>query len=132
MSRKFLAVLLGGMLVAGPALTARAQGQQSQDQSDPAMKSQSETVPMQLQSGQTTVQITSSQVMEIQQKLEQQGFSAGPANGRWSSATAAAIRDFQVKNNLQPTGELDPETLSRLGVQLQPTSSSDQGPNSRY
>lgn len=133
MSRKFVAVLLaGGVLAAGPMLMTQAHGQEKQGQTEQTTRSQRTTVPIQHQSKQTTVQLTSSQIMKIQQKLTQQGFSAGPANGHWDSATTAAIRDFQAKNHLKPTGELDEQTLSRLGVQLQPASSSSEGPNSRY
>jgi peptidoglycan hydrolase-like protein with peptidoglycan-binding domain len=133
MIRSILAILLAaGMLCTAPAPTARAQTQQSQQtqqQIEPAGKSQRQSVPVQLQSSQTKMDVTSSQVMEIQQKL---GLSATAANGQWDSATTAALRDFQTRNHLQPTGVLNEETLSKLGVQLHPATTSSQGPNSRY
>jgi len=138
MSRSVLAILLAaGILCAASAPAARAQSQQGRQQSqqtreqvEPPGKSQTQSIPVQLQSSHTKMDVSSSQVMEIQQKL---GLSATAANGQWDSATAAALRDYQTKNHLQPTGELNDETLAKLGVQLHPaTTSSSQGPNSRY
>lgn len=133
MNCSFPAILLAaGIGLTAPALIARAQtrqSQQTQEQIEPPGRSQRQSVPVQAQSSQTRRDITSSQVMEIQQKL---GLSATAANGHWDSATAAALRDFQTKNHLQPTGELNEETLSKLGIQLHPATTSSQGPNSRY
>lgn len=126
MTRSFLAILLAAG-VGSMAPTARAQTQQ---QIEPPGKSQTQSIPVQMQSSQTEMKVSSSQVMELQQKL---GMSATAANGQWDSATAAALRDFQSKNHLQPTGMLNEATLSKLGIQLHPaTTSSSQGPNSRY
>jgi N-acetylmuramoyl-L-alanine amidase len=52
----------------------------------------------------------------VQQKLQSQGFYAGSIDGIYGSQTAAAIRRYQVAENLQVTGELNPQTLASLGM----------------
>jgi len=54
-------------------------------------------------------------VMAMQQKLNERGFSAGHVDGLWGPDTSAAVRDFQQKNGLPPTGQLDQGTLQALG-----------------
>ena len=89
-------ILLGfvaaGALLAGPAL---------------AKQGRNETAPMHM---------TSSTLMEAQKKLNQEGFDAGRADGRWGTKTAKAVKSFQEKNNLPATGKLDEQTLADLGI----------------
>ncbi len=54
-------------------------------------------------------------VMAMQQKLNERGFSAGRVDGLWGPDTSAAVRNFQQKNGLPPTGQLDQGTLQALG-----------------
>jgi peptidoglycan hydrolase-like protein with peptidoglycan-binding domain len=58
----------------------------------------------------------SATVRQAQQALNQRGFNAGPADGVMGDATTQAVRNFQSTANLQPTGRLDQQTLSALGV----------------
>lgn len=52
----------------------------------------------------------------VQQKLQAQGFYSGSIDGLYGSQTAAAIRRYQVAEGLKVTGELNPQTLSKLGL----------------
>ena len=79
-----------------------------------AQQPQEETVPLQLKAG---------QVMEMQQTLNKQGFSAGRTDGLWGPNTSAAVMKFQEKNGLQSTGQLDQRTLMALGVVGAPAAS---------
>jgi hypothetical protein len=88
-----LAYVAAGALVAGPAF---------------AKQSRNETAPM--------THMTSSTLMEAQKKLNQEGFDAGRADGRWGTKTAEAVKSFQEKNNLPATGKLDEQTLAELGI----------------
>lgn len=56
-------------------------------------------------------------VRQVQQALNQRGFQAGPPDGVMGPATQSALRNFQSSANLQPTGRLNQQTLSALGVQ---------------
>ena len=54
---------------------------------------------------------------QVQEKLNQLGFDAGPANGQFDSKTQAALAQFQLSWPLPASGSLDAATLRALGVQ---------------
>jgi peptidoglycan hydrolase-like protein with peptidoglycan-binding domain len=91
-SNILLAFVATGALVAGPAF---------------AKQSRNEAAPMHMKS---------STLMEAQKKVNQEGFDAGRADGRWGTKTAEAVKSFQEKNNLPATGKLDEQTLADLGI----------------
>lgn len=64
------------------------------------------------------VQIASADavIAAAQQQLKQQGFYAGTVDGQMGSQTAAAIRRFQLAQDLKVTGQLNQPTLDRLGI----------------
>ena len=55
-------------------------------------------------------------VQSVQQALKDQGFYYGNVTGDKSAETASAIRRYQIRNGLQVTGDIDPETLRSLNV----------------
>src|SRR3954467_10345936 len=54
---------------------------------------------------------------QVQQKLHERGFDAGPLNGDFGAKTQAALAQFQLSENLPASGSLDDRTLAELGVQ---------------
>ncbi len=60
----------------------------------------------------------------VQQALKEQGFYYGNVTGDKSAETTAAVRRYQIRNGLQVTGEIDPETLRSLNVNSKSASSS--------
>ena len=59
-------------------------------------------------------------IREVQQVLKDQGYDIGPVDGRWGRLTRIGVKNFQLTSHiLRPTGELDAQTLSALGVQPQ-------------
>ena len=56
-------------------------------------------------------------IKQVQQKLKELGFDAGPVNGDLGLKTQAAIAQFQLANTLPASGSLDDETLLALDVQ---------------
>ena len=56
-------------------------------------------------------------VQQLQQKLKDQGFEAGPVDGKFGPKTKEALRKFQEKNGIKPSGEADEQTLAALGIQ---------------
>ena len=52
----------------------------------------------------------------VQQALKDQGFYYGNVSGDKSAETTAAIRRYQIRNGLQVTGQIDPETLKSLNL----------------
>lgn len=62
--------------------------------------------------------VTGSQthVAAAQQALRTNGYNPGPIDGYVGPQTTAAVREFQQREQLAVTGQLDPDTLGRLGV----------------
>jgi len=56
-------------------------------------------------------------IKQVQQKLHEQRFDAGPVNGDFGAKTQAALAQFQLANLLPASGTLDEETLRALGVE---------------
>src|ERR1700751_4315790 len=63
-------------------------------------------------------------VQSVQQALKDQGFYYGNVTGDKSSETTAAIRRYQIRNGLQVSGEINPETLRSLNVNSNQAASS--------
>ena len=61
----------------------------------------------------------SSEVQQVQQKLSEQGYKPGPVDGKFGPKTQEAVRKFQQEKGIQPTGQIDPQTIAALGVQGQ-------------
>jgi len=57
-------------------------------------------------------------VRQVQQELAAQGFYKGVVDGVWGSQTAAAIRRFQIANDLKVTGKINRQTLNALGLDV--------------
>jgi peptidoglycan hydrolase-like protein with peptidoglycan-binding domain len=55
-------------------------------------------------------------IESVQQALKDQGFYYGEITGETNANLTAAIRRYQIRNGLQITGELNPETLRSLGI----------------
>lgn len=55
-------------------------------------------------------------VLATQKKLSQLGFYKGTPDGQMGSQTGAAIRRYQIAENLKVTGELNRQTLQQLGI----------------
>ncbi|MCW2241630.1 peptidoglycan-binding domain-containing protein [Azospirillum canadense] len=68
-------------------------------------------------------------VMQIQQKLDQQGFHSGKVDGEWGPETQAALKNFQQQKGMQATGEPDQQTLAALGMPSQAMSGSSGTPS---
>jgi len=121
MNRNLLGVILTGCaLMAAPAMAQQNQGQ-NQNKESQAIQNEKVTIP---------VQIETRQVMQLQEKLNKDGFAAGPVNGIWDKQTSAAVHNFQVQKGLQPTGMLDEQTISALGFKLMASNQSSSGGSS--
>ena len=67
-------------------------------------------------------------VQSVQQALKDQGFYYGNATGQKSAETTAAVRRYQIRNGLQVTGEMNPETLRSLNLNSNVAASSQSKP----
>lgn len=59
-------------------------------------------------------------ILSAQKKLQRLGYFPGTPDGQYGSQTAAAIRRYQVAENLKVTGDLNPQTLRSLGISTSP------------
>jgi peptidoglycan hydrolase-like protein with peptidoglycan-binding domain len=55
-------------------------------------------------------------VRQAESQLKDQGFYYGEVDGKSSSELTAAVRRYQIRNGLEVTGELSPETVRSLGL----------------
>ncbi len=67
-------------------------------------------------------------ISSAQQKLKRLGFYQGTVDGSYGSQTAAAIRRYQLAEDLRVTGELNPQTLNSLGIKPAAPSAKKQTP----
>ena len=59
---------------------------------------------------------TPERINEIQDALAKHGMYSGEPTGKWDDSTSDAMRKFQSKNHLNPTGKLDAPTWQKLGL----------------
>jgi peptidoglycan hydrolase-like protein with peptidoglycan-binding domain len=59
---------------------------------------------------------TPDRIKEIQTALQREGAYEGQPTGKWDEATADAMRKYQDKNGLNPTGKIDALSLEKLGL----------------
>jgi hyperosmotically inducible protein len=55
-------------------------------------------------------------IRAAQEKLKEKGYDPGPIDGIWGPRTAAAVSEYQRKENMTVTNRLDAETLGKLDV----------------
>jgi peptidoglycan hydrolase-like protein with peptidoglycan-binding domain len=55
-------------------------------------------------------------ISQVQRKLLELGFDAGPVNGDFGAKTQAALAQFQLSRAIPAGGQLDDGTLAELGV----------------
>jgi peptidoglycan hydrolase-like protein with peptidoglycan-binding domain len=72
-----------------------------------------------------------SQVMRLQEALNQKGYDVGQVDGVWGPNTEAALGKFQSEQGLQGQGQLDHKTLSALGLNAADFAREGQGPNNK-
>ena len=116
-------LILTATAVAALSVSAAAQqgGISEQSQAGQQTQPQSGTLPSASQALAGYLisphQLSSSQVREIQQALEDRGDGSVRVDGEWGPDTVAAIKNFQKSENMiSQTGELDLPTLSALGL----------------
>jgi len=60
--------------------------------------------------------LSPARVRQVQQRLGQEGYDAGPVNGVWNARTARALRGFKQAHGLSPTGRVTRRSLVALGL----------------
>ena len=58
----------------------------------------------------------SATIRQAQERLMSQGFNPGAVDGKLSQQTQQGLKDFQQSRGLEPSGQLDPQTIAALGL----------------
>lgn len=96
---------------AGPQAQEGPAGAQGQAAPDAATKAKVNGAhsPPDAHTGEETIR-------QVQEKLNEQGYQAGAADGIWGPKTKAAIEKFQQAKGITGDGDINPQTLAALGV----------------
>ena len=62
-------------------------------------------------------------VRKVQDTLNSKGVDAGPVDGIWGPQTHQGVRQFQEREGLKASGQLNAQTLAALGIQGEQTAS---------
>jgi peptidoglycan hydrolase-like protein with peptidoglycan-binding domain len=109
--------MLSTVAIFSLALAVPAAAQQSGSSNQPAAAQQSgSSQSSAAQQSSQEQNLTKEEIRQAQQALDQKGFKAGQADGVLGPETKNAIKEFQQKQGLNATGELDGQTMSALGV----------------
>lgn len=65
--------------------------------------------------GAATATMDSAKVMELQKALNKNGAKL-KVDGQWNKTVETAVKDYQKKNGLQVTGQVDASTMTKLGL----------------
>jgi peptidoglycan hydrolase-like protein with peptidoglycan-binding domain len=118
MSKRTLLFIFGAALLlsAAPVVSGAGRPGATQTSSTAAKKkkvsSKSKKKPK--VKGQTVP--TPDRIKEIQTALQKDGSYEGEPNGKWDAATTEAMRKYQDKNGISPTGKIDAVSLNKLGL----------------
>ena len=59
---------------------------------------------------------TPDRIRDIQAALQKDGSYEGEPTGKWDAATIDAMKKYQDKNGVTPTGKIDAVSLNKLGL----------------
>jgi peptidoglycan hydrolase-like protein with peptidoglycan-binding domain len=59
---------------------------------------------------------TPDRIKDIQSALQREGAYDGEPTGKWDDSTVEAMKKYQDKNGITPTGKIDAQTLNKLGL----------------
>jgi peptidoglycan hydrolase-like protein with peptidoglycan-binding domain len=93
----------------------------------PALAQQGSATPQQAppaaSQGNAAITMTKDEVRQLQQALNDNGFDAGEVDGVFGAQTSEALKRFQSKAGLPPTGKMDQQTLALVGLSGRATQS---------
>ena len=87
-------------------------GYPSQSYASAQQPNYSSTPPMQQSTEQQP--LTSDTIRGVQQTLQQDGLYHSRVDGVWGPSSQSALRQYQQQHNMNPTGQLDQQTLAAL------------------
>ncbi len=117
-SRSILGVMLGAVLTLGliPTASGASHPAAAQSTSSAARKKKAAAKSKKKPKVKGQTAPTPDRIREIQTALQKDGSFEGEPNGKWDDASAAAMRKYQDKNGITPTGKIDAISLHKLGL----------------
>ena len=118
MSKRSWLFIFGAVLLVGAASVVSGAGRPGTAQSSSTtakkkkVSSRSKRKPK--VKGQTAP--TPDRIREIQTALQKDGSYDGEPNGKWDAATTEAMKKYQDKIGVSPTGKIDAVSLNKLGL----------------
>lgn len=111
-------VALAGALAAAALIAISVQWQRdvSQGELGPSEAQQRREQQQAVQESVPPQQLTTAQIRHYQEQLDTAGFATGPEKGTITAQTEAALRAYQEKHGLPPTGMFDEETQRSLAA----------------
>jgi hyperosmotically inducible protein len=110
---------VGGVRAVRNDVTYDTRTSMTDDTAKPTMKEQMVRAKDQVMGRDDTSRTAATSEAHIragQQALKDRGIDPGPIDGVHGPRTAAAVKEYQQKENLAVTGRFDPETLGKLDV----------------
>jgi hypothetical protein len=121
--RQIAIALLATTMIGAPVFAASNNQQQPQTQQHPKQqqtKQNQQPNQQQAQGNQQGNQMSQNlsrrEIRQAQQALNKDGFKVGRADGRLGPETENAIKQFQQSKQIQPSGQLDQQTMADLGL----------------
>ena len=128
--RKIAIALLATTMIGTPVLAANSQKppQTKQQQQNQTQQNQQPNQQQAAQDNQTQApNLPRREIRQVQQTLNKDGFKVGRADGRWGPETENAIKQFQQSKQIQPSGQLDQQTMADLGLDTSGNAQGAQG-----
>jgi peptidoglycan hydrolase-like protein with peptidoglycan-binding domain len=118
MSRQTFAAIIGVMLALGAFSSVSGAGfpgaTQTSSSAAKKKKAAAKSKKKPKVKGQTAP--TPDRIKEIQAALQKDGLYQGEPTGKWDEATTEAMRKYQDKIGVSPTGKIDAISLKKLGL----------------
>jgi hypothetical protein len=116
MSKRILLSILGAALLmsAAPVISGAGHPSATQTSTTPAKKKKRSSKRKSRVKGQSAP--TADRIKEIQTALQKDGSYEGQPTGKWDAATMDAMKKYQDKIGVMPTGKIDAVSLNKLGL----------------
>ena len=116
MTKKLIAIALAGIgLAAAGAYANEGHMHDKQSSADPSNTTSLGSEPLGRQTRQQSARGPET-VKKVQAALAMEGYNPGQVDGEFTRETEEALKQAQKDKSLEPTGQLDHQTLAALGV----------------
>jgi hypothetical protein len=116
MMKRTLLFIFGAALLmsAAPVVFGAGHPSAAQTSTTPAKKKKRSSKRKSRVKGQSVP--TPDRIKDIQTALQKDGSYEGQPTGKWDAATMDAMKKYQDKNGISPTGKIDAVSLNKLGL----------------